>query len=240
MRAKKRGTARLGLAVLAMLGLMGLTAVGARANWLVLLTDAPTNLADKTEVEANAHTAITLLIPKKNIEIVCTTLKGETLLLRTAPEGTGEGKLAFSGCTTYSLTPELKAQPNCNPINQPIKAAGLAQVILHTNGDNYVLLKPHSGKAFTTIEYSELCALTETSTLGGSLVAECGHLAAGSFVHLDCKAHRVIQLFRQVPGTTLFPSDKLIYGLSSEATLDGIAAVSVKGIHAGFAWGGHV
>jgi len=129
----------------------------------------------------------------------------------------------------------------CDPLNQPVEAGVVAHVILHSNSENYVLIESKTGSPLAGIEFGPECALTETSNVKGSLVAECGHLnAVKEFVHLDCKNQQVTQLFRQVPGSSLFPSDKLIYGLSSEALFDGVAAVKLAGTLSGGTWGGHV
>jgi hypothetical protein len=236
---RKHGLRAFGLSFLALSAFMAVMAVGAQGAWLQLIGGVASEIPDKTEVNASAHTNGNLLLPSKNLEIVCKKLQAETLLLRTSPLGFAEGKANFSECETFNTAGGgLVAAPKCNPINQPIKAAGTALIILHTgagnDGHNYVLF---AGTPFTTIEFGSECALTETSTVKGSLVAECGHLNAGAFVHLDCSSHQATQLLRQVPGTTLFPNDKLIYGLNSAATLDGIAAVSLA---SGNAWGGHV
>jgi hypothetical protein len=239
MRANKRRIAKVGLAVLAVLGLMGMTAVGSQAAWLVLLTGTPTTLPDKTEVNFSNHTDLTILIPAKNLEILCNKTTSDAFLLRTSPLGFAEGSFLLSECEAFTVSPSLVRAPKCDPINQPIKVSIKAQLILHTgagnNGHNYLLITPHF-----TIEFGPECALAETSLVKGSFVAECGHLSIGAFVHLDCVNHQVTQLIRQVAGTTLFPSDKLIYGLNTQLSIDGILAAKLAGVHAGFAWGGHV
>lgn len=226
-----------GLSFLALSALMAFMAVGAQANWLVL--DKEGTVLEPTEtVSVSAHTPGELLIPAKNLEIECKKVASEGLTLE-AKSTLAKGKVAFSECVTFSTSGTLTAAPKCNPINQPIKAGGVAHIILH-NSENYVLLEPETGKPFTTIEFGEECALTATSTVKGSLVVECGHLNASSvFVHLDCKNHEVTHLIRQA-SPTLFPSDALIYGLSSAATIDGIAAVTLSGADVGKSWGGHI
>jgi hypothetical protein len=234
---RKHGLRSFGLSFMALSAFMAVMAVGAQGSWLHLVSGVALTLANNSLVTVEKHNNgdFTLLLGPKNLEILCTTVQGEDLLLKTSPLGSATGKVSFSGCTTSTISP-LTAQAKCNPINQPIKAAGTAQLILH-NGVNYVLF---SGAPFTTIEFSEECALTETSTVKGSLVAECGHLnGSGVFVGLDCLNHQVTQLLRSAP-KALFAADKLIYGLNTEALLDGIAAVKLGAPNVGNAWGGHV
>jgi hypothetical protein len=246
MQMRKHGLRAFGLSFLALSAFMAVMAVGAQGAWLQLISGVASTIPDKTEVSVSAHTAGTLLLPAKNLEIECKKVAAETLLLRTAPLGSAEGKLLFTECKAFQIGPKLEAAPKCDPV-EPIKAAGLAQLILHTgagnDGHNYVLFQPHKNakgefEPFTTIVFSELCALTETSTVKGELIAECGHLNGSSvFVHLDCQSHLATQLLRQVAGTTLFPLNKLIYGLNTAATIDGIAAAKLA---SGNSWGGHV
>jgi len=239
---RKHGLRAFGLSFLALSALMAFMAVGAQANWLILSGGGTVETTAK--VAAAAHTPGVLLIPAKNLEIECTTVTSEGITL--AEKSTlATGKVAFSGCTTYSTAEsKLTLASKCKPTNAEgkIKAGGVAHLLLH-EGQNYVLLEPETGKPFTTIEFGPECALTETSTVKGSIVAECGHLKSETekvFVHDNCATHQVNGLLQQVPGTTLFPNDKLIYGLNSAASVDGLALVSLEAPFLNASWGGHV
>jgi len=72
MSCRKHGPGVLGLLVTAMLGLMGLMASGAQANWLYLEGGVAKELTAKEAVGVSAHTDITELIPKlNNLELLC-------------------------------------------------------------------------------------------------------------------------------------------------------------------------
>ena len=65
MSCRKHGPGVLGLLVTAMLGLMGLMASGAQANWLYLEGGVAHELAANETVAVSAHTDFTLLVPSK-------------------------------------------------------------------------------------------------------------------------------------------------------------------------------
>jgi len=238
----KYGLRAFGLTIVAALGLMAFMAAGAQANWLYLEGGVAHELTSNELVEVTKHSADgTLLIEGVNASILCQKIQGNDLLLipGNATTATATGKVAFSECVTLEKSTGKEVK-NCNPLNQPIEAAGKAKVILHTNGQNYVLFEPEAGKPFTTIKFGELCALIETSNVTGSLVAECGELNASSvFVQEDCKIHQVKHLLRQAP-EALFPSDILKFG-AHKATIDGIVAAELAGVgHKGQSWSGEV
>jgi hypothetical protein len=233
MSYRRNGLRALGLSLLAIAGLMAFMAAGAQANWLVNGVELTAN----ESVAAKAHTEGKLAVPAKKIEFRCKEVAGEGLKL-VAKSGTAEGKVKFTKCLAFSpIGAEGKEQKNCNP-KEPITAGGKALLILH-NAQNYVLFEPETGKPFTTVEVGELCALTQTSNVTGSLVAECGKLVSEKFSHLDCNTSESSHLIQPAPAT-LFESDKLSFG-ASPATLEGIAAVELNGeANAGKPWAGHI
>jgi hypothetical protein len=237
MSHRKNGLRALGLTIVAALGLMAFMAAGAQAHWLILEEGKAVVLAGHNEaVTVGKHTEDgTLLIAGVNLEILCQKIEGIDVLIEpgTATTAPASGKVAFNECKGIEKSTK-KVVGNCAPINQPIEAAGKALVILHTNAQNYVLFEPESGKPFTTIKFSELCALTETTNVTGELVAECGELSAGAFVQEDCNKHQVTHLLRQA-SETLFPS-QLKYG-THVATVDGIATAALA---SGKSWSGEV
>jgi hypothetical protein len=235
MSIRRNGLKALGLSVIAALSLMAFMAAGAQANWLVEGVELKAN----ETVSVAAHTEGKLAVPAKNIEFRCTTIGAEGLKLVASSEK-AEGKVKFTGCTAFQISTGT-AQANCKP-KEPITAGGFALIILHTNGQNYILFSPETGKPFTTVELPELCALAETSPVTGSLVAECGKLAEVEkklvFSHLDCNTSEVTHLI-QPASASLFEADKLKFG-ANPATLAGIAAVKLSGANVNKAWAGHV
>lgn len=242
----------LGLTLLAALGIMAFSVVGAQANWLYLLGDGKADEFEADEVvQVSVHPGshALLLVPGKNLEILCKKMQGNDVLLL-ALKTVAHGAIIFNECMTYfnNFKGHLLRAATCDPVNQPIAAGGLAHLVLHlyeySKGSfiwkNYVLFEPSTGLSgtFTTLEFSELCALTETAEVTGQLVAECGQLVSGVFALLDCAQHKVTHLLRQAPAA-LFPEDGLTFG-ENAATLDGIAAITLAGKLAGSEWGGHI
>jgi hypothetical protein len=248
MSIKRNGLKVLGLSLVAVLGLMAFLSAGAQANWLVETVELKANEA----VAAKAHTTGILTVEKKNLEIQCTTLAGSGLKLL-ASSATAEGKVNFSGCKTFSPIKSGKEVAKCNPINQPISAGGKALIILHPTekGKNYILFEPATvGGKFTTIEFSGECALTETSDITGTLVAECGQLKETKltvegkevidkeFAGEDCNVEAASHLLQTAP-EALFTGDVLKFG-ANVAKLGGIASVELEGANKGKKWAGHV
>lgn len=240
----RKGLRALGLSLLAVFGLMAFMAAGAQAGWLILLGAVTDELkaGEVEEVQATQHVDGILLVPGAlNLEILCHEISSNDILLigsNNSALADATGKVLFNNCLTSTITPLTRAA-KCDPVNQPIEAAGKAHIILHS-GKNYVLFEPTTGLSgvFTVVKFGAECALVEDSEITGQLVAECGHLSGGVFVGLDCKTHQTTGLLRQAPAA-LFPSDKLQFG-EQNATLDGIAAVTLSGKNAGAGWGGHV
>ena len=242
MNQGKHGLRAFGLAIVAVLGLMALMAAGAQANWLILLKENdPTSIDTPTSnvlVKVVKHTAdMTDLITGVNLSILCKKIEGDDVLLipGTATTATASGTLLFSECEGIEKSTG-KTAANCKPA-EPIQAAGKMLTVLHTNGRNYLLFEPESGKPFTTIKFSELCALTETSNITGELVFECGLLnGSGVFVGEDCKNHQKVHLMQQAP-EALFPG-QLKYG-THVSTVDGIVADELVGApFTGLSWSG--
>jgi hypothetical protein len=234
----------LGLCMLALCGLTALMAAGAQGNWLENGVETTVN----KNVLVKAHTTLTFSVPALNIEFRCTTLKQEGLKL-VAKSATAEGKVAFSGCTSFSKGVEV---PKCAPENQPIVAGGLALVKLLALTQNGVLLnvllyEQKGIEKFTTIKLSPTCALSETSNITGSVVFECGKLEpVNTFVQVDCGVSSVAHLL-QAPAQTIWwesngagghksVEDKLKFGANA-ATVGGIASDELE---SGNSWAGHV
>lgn len=246
----RKGLRALSLSFLAVLGFMAFMAVGAQANWLHLNAAGTVSLENSTAsiVEVSDHVDGLLLVPAKNLEILChETEENDILLLPNSTLATG--KLVFDECLTFSVNKvgHLLPAPSCDPVNQPIEAGGKAHIILH-NGVNYILFEPEEGLEgiFTVVEFGELCALTETSEVTGTLVAECGHLQVLTggvehppFLKLDCANHQVTQLLREADQSLFGGEHGLLFG-ENKATIDGIAAVKLGGGLTGRGFGGHI
>jgi hypothetical protein len=234
MSYRRNGLRALGLSLLAIAGLMAFMAAGAQANWLVEGVELKAN----ETVSVATHVEGKLAVPAKNIEFRCSTIGAEGLKLLASSEK-AEGKVKFTGCTAFQISNGAE-QKNCKP-KEPIVAGGFALIILHpaTSGQNYILFSPpkegEKTLPFATIEVSELCALTETSPVTGSLVAEC---LTSALAHEDCNTSEVTHLI-QPASTELFPSDTLKFGASA-ATLKGVAAVKLSGANLNKKWAGHV
>lgn len=236
MSNRRNGLKAIGLSFLAVLGLMAFMAGGAQANWLAELEAGKELKALTTNetVAASAHTVGKLAVAAKKIEFRCTTLASSGLKL-VASSVTAEGKVSFTGCKAFSPIGSETEQKNCKPV-EPIVAGGKALVVLHET-KNFVLFEPETtGGVFTTVEVPELCALTETSKVTGSLVAEC--LTFATLAKSDCKVGEVTHLIQPTPAG-LFPADVLKFG-ASEATLAGVAATKLSGALATRSWAGHV
>jgi hypothetical protein len=245
MSNQKRGLRLLGLSLLSVLGLMAFMAVGAQAEWLILLAGGTVHVlkaGENESVKVSAHTDGKLLIPAKNLEILCETVEGEELKLI----GGGllaEGKVKFTKCKTFTIGPPLTEQPKCKP-DEPIVAGGIAHMILHKKPGsagpvNLILFLPPAGsETFTTIKFPESCALIATSKVTGELHAECGLLDGGVFVQLDCKHHQVAPIIRASASQELV-TKPLKLG-ANPAFLDGEALVELSGKYIGLSWGGHV
>lgn len=230
----------LGLTVLALCGLTALMATSAQANWL---EGAGVEVMANKNVLAKAHTTGKLIVEKLNFEIRCPTLEPEGLKI-VGKSTTAEGKVKFSGCKGFEKSTGTE-QKNCEPLTGTekgvIKAGGLALVVKLAKVkagtlQTYILFEPVTGKAFTTVELPEACALTQTSEVKGSLVAECGLLNGSSvFVGEDCNITRVTHLLQPSAVLTLFNGTKdetpvediLLFGKNT-ATLQGIASVELE------------
>lgn len=141
-------------------------------------------------------------------------------------------QIQYLGCDTYD--PKENLISACKP-KEPIKVGGKGHLILH-NARNYFLFEPEAeGKAFTTIEFGELCALAETGKITGSLVAECLNTELEA---TDCATEAVHHLIQPAPAA-LFPSDTLKFGASA-ATFEGITDTWLSGANTGKNWSGTV
>jgi hypothetical protein len=163
------------------------------------------------------------------IELHCDEVLVHDGLLLT--DGSGVGELLFTNCETLI---NLALAKTCEPL-EPI-VAGVKSLLLHHNGDTYILVAPDIGTVFTIAHLGALCPAGQNVQISGSVVAECGLLGGGgSWNHEDCSVQMVEHEFRQVPAG-LFPGHNLLFGTRA-ASLDGDAEVIVDGDHKGNKWG---
>ncbi len=216
----------LGLSFVAVLGLMGLMAVGASAGWLI----EGSYISLHEPVAVSAHQEGNLLVAEQELEILCATVESENFRLWVV--GTASGSVEFSECKTWQ---NGKEQPGCSPQNEPIVAGANANPVLHSSV-NYVHIEPFGSGAFTTVQFNPAkCALVEDSEITGSLVIECltAKLAAS-----DCKNSEAVHNLRAAPSQALFKAG-LSFG-ENQAVLDGVVAVELAGENSGAAWAGHI
>jgi hypothetical protein len=240
----------LGLCMLALCGLTTLTATRAQANWLENGVEVTVNKS----VKAQAHTTGKLVISSLNFEIRCPTLVAENLKI-VGSSTKAEGKVKFTGCKGFDQSTGTE-QKNCTPetaggVKETVLAGGLTliKLLALTKGGtllNVILFEQKEAEPFTTIKLPALCALGETSSVTGSLVAECGLLSGSPavFVQEDCKEPGVKHLLQAPPQTEWFQGkedaevikDELKFA-GKKAILQGIAAAELE---SGNSWAGHV
>lgn len=224
MRSIKRGLKTLGLALLAAMGLMAFTAVSAQAvTWDINGSEIKAHETFTAQVKSGE--TILLLIPSKNAVFHCTSIDVEEGLIYNSDPPKAHVGFLLLGCET--LIKGVKS-PGCAPEILLVRATLLP--ILHS-GKIYLLAEPLTGgQPFTTYHFNEAtCALPPLPTITGSVVFECEN--AGTGAQQDCKIGAVAQLLRPAP-PELFPSDKILYGLSAAETHSKME-VKLSGANAG-------
>jgi hypothetical protein len=231
MSHRKYGLRVIGLCLMAVLGLMAFSAVGAQAaEFLVNKKPIVKPLLPEIQAEIDTlNTLLTKLSGGQTIDIDCLEVKVDTGLLH--ENGDGLGTILFSNCSTKvngTLT------PGCKPLGEPIIATALALVILHKdllgNEEPYILFEPQTGTTFTTLKFKEeTCIIPPEVPITGSAVFK------------DCKLElleeKVTHLFEEVQ---LDPSlgDGLFFG-KQKAFIDGSTNWFLIGEHKGMTWSAH-
>ena len=232
------------LTVLALCGLTALMATSAQANWLESGAEVTVN----KNVKAKAHTTGKLIVEKLNFEIRCPTLTAVGFKL-IAKSKEAEGKVKFTGCKGFEKSTG-KEQKNCEPftgtekgvISVGVKALEVRLALIQGNAASldegwlYTILLPFA------IEVPELCALTGTSEVKGSLFALCGELVSEKFVAENCSVSQKVHLLQPSGLTKLWKGlfhdelveDEILDGKNA-ATLQGIASVELE---SGNSWSG--
>ena len=227
MSNAKRSLKALGLSLLAAMGLMAFLAAGAQAAW-----DLDSNLKEITSSVTVGGNFVAgqeglLLVKDLNLVIHCKKFKVETgSVLLPLPALIADANLQYEEC--ISLVKGVSA-PECKPEILLVKAS--LEPILH-NSEVYILAKPQSGLAFTTVHTNEdTCALPPLPTVTGSVVFECYQ---GELKLDDCKKEKVTHLIKPA-AAALFPSNTLKYGLNA-AEIDGEVEVFLTGPDSGKLW----
>jgi hypothetical protein len=195
MSHSKHRRRALSLGLFAALSLMAFLAASAQAQfgWLLgekkfITADTGVHavihpLADTGKKHALLHTVVGAL----NVLILCETLVTDDGLLfgtDAALREKAEGLiiLLYTKCVTFL---NEKESPPCHPA-EPIEAKTQFHAILHTSkeekdkgdGKTYILFEGEKNKEgklepFTTLKFSEECAIGEESKITGEVVAEC-------------------------------------------------------------------
>jgi hypothetical protein len=177
----------------------------------------------ETEVVSGAkHTEANFLVPSLNIGILCAkhTIKDGLILT----SGEVHGTIELTSCKTITLSTGLENKA-CKP-TEPVVATGRAKPFLH-NGLTYILVLPPNGSTiYTTVKFSELCALPEEDIVKGTAVGECLNLKLEKGAGF-CEEEAVTHLGQMAP-QALFPSDQIFFGQHA-VTYDGIAEVWLAG-----------
>lgn len=173
----------------------------------------------------------TLLMTGLNLEIKCpnvAVIEGGTL---TANGSILLGRLEFSNCTAWTMTPSLTLVPACTP-NDPVAGLGRIRsekgtglIVLH-NGEPVLELKPDSGTLLARIYLGEECFDAEEILITGKLILQdAGGKAA-------FETHALTHLIREFPGLQLMRRGGLL------ATIDGTSNVTLASPHNALEWAG--
>jgi hypothetical protein len=240
MSLRKHGLKALGLTFFAALALMAISAPGASATAtgaLLILNAAKTVL---TELHATLSGSIDLLgvlhVSAINLEIHCNKFKVEEgLYLATGAEAhVGHGKLLYSECLLYQLSPLVHlagcevyptaADRTAGTNKGHITAAALLTV-LKGGAKPVVRVKPSvAGGNFAHLFFKN-CPTGATALISGGLTL---------LAHDGPTNHLVKHLFEEATGANKF--DQLKYGLN-DANILGSVWVELTGAHAGLEWG---
>ena len=244
MNYRKPGLRALGLAFLAVLGLMAFAASGAQGSGKVLVLRADGGLLPipfTVGITGEAEKALegSRLILGLNMEIFChatsvtngsLTSSGHataTLLLETClAQGVSSGTLSGATCTIPNIVAKVLALIILHSGNTKLTldGSGGAEHKLPKIGEPYILFTPEDGLTFAKVLNHTECALPEIANVKGCVVAKVSTIG-DQVTHL-ITTKGMLELF----------GCKLNYG-ANEAHLNFDALVSLTGVHAGLKWG---
>jgi hypothetical protein len=183
----------------------------------------------ETALENNHGVLLTKILGSK-VEVLCTATRLENAVLKS--EGGALGKFKFSGCV---ILVGGVVQPACEPRNGLEKGVILTKllkdlIVLEAGGvagEAYDLIAPDEGTLLALITTTEECSIGSDIPIIGEFVAkDC---------NLEHKVEKVIHLFEEGPGTTLWAISKTE---EHKATIDGSANAFLEGAHRGLKWSG--
>jgi hypothetical protein len=202
---------RRGLCLMLVLTLVGLSAAAAQAapKFKILNKD----IAGTVGIESESDQDFMLLIPAKNLEVLCEQFAIEDGLLFVG--GKGLAKPSFTQCVVRMISP-LDTLKSCTVT---VTSSPVVGSLILLGKTTYALIEPDEVSVFATLNFSGAgCVLPAHVNITGALVLEdCGGEAKDLAVEL------VRHLVEQAP-EELFPEYTLHYGAST-ARLDG----SVRG-----------
>jgi len=233
MRGAKHGIRGLGLVVLAALGTMAFTAVGAQAQAPELpgKSTAGTFLYNLATPAGQAVTGEQLgtgylLVQARDLKIECGSLDINEGVLTNATEG--KFKVLFLGCTIRNHKSELLAGCEFKELGG-MSASFLVLLILH-GGERFVLFEPLEGTNFAIVSFKPNlgCVLPLNNPKTGSFAAK----VEGGL--LDAEVQTIV--FSEA--IQLLSGDLFKYGalgntgyLNGTIDLEGVAEGSKLGIH---------
>lgn len=224
-----RSTRGLGVLVMCglVLGLMAVSASGAQAGmWMVNKANIGAGVKLVASFSAELEGGSVTLLSTSGANSVAITCTSATVSSSVIELEVITGKVNFSGCTTKI---NGKAEPNCNPIGQPVAAGEKATVALHEGG-RYVRVDGNGG-VLATFNFDDVncVALSPSIKLTGTgWFEDCNN---------EIETERTIHLFQEAR----VPAEKL-GGLSfggNKATIDGSANFSFSdATHKGMTYSG--
>jgi hypothetical protein len=238
----------LGLALVASLSLLALTASGAQAGelkgdwkWNGTLLSLTVNVNGALYDAANSS----MLVPALNFAIRCHELEVETgtILQLSGGRSFGHGEVKFLGCLPISHE-SLTSLPFCKIFEKEegvdegeITAAALFHVVRNQAlGTAYVLIEPTGAgglneRVFADVYLNEECPIEGLIEVKGTLVTELGKLLLPSGTW-DPVLEAEKPLLKEAPhAVKLLFGDQLKFG-ENDAFLDGDIEVFAAGEHA--------
>lgn len=156
------------------------------------------------------------------VEFLCSEVKNSVGVV-TAKVITGTSNV--SGCVTFI---NGKAEPNCNPLNQPIAGGGKAEAVLF-EGKPYGKAEGVAG-VFATVKFNEetCLALSPSVKITGVAWGE------------DCNNEGEVEKVTHLVQEAKLPAEKLggLFFGSNKATVIGSANVALSGAHKGMTFSG--
>jgi hypothetical protein len=232
MTRKRHGLKVLGLALIAAISMMAVTAAAAQAGEFRLNGTEFKNVPLASESVTGTVGAGKLLVPGLPLTIECTSgditsgsvIAGGTALASILLLGCKVSGNAF--CKVYPTEADRNAKTNAGDFTFGYKGK-----LVLMEGSHYLLIE-EDGKPFTTVWFSkaaEGCVLNSGDTITGSTVAKLPDALTSQ------KTHELVPL-TQAETEGLFPTDVLSYG-AQRIWVDGAkTTVELSGAHKGANW----